>query len=199
MPEASDPDTPLLIVVTGRPASGKTTLAHALARELCCPAISRDELKEGLVNSIDRGLPEPERVQWHVYEAFFDALELLLSRGISVVAEAAFQHKLWAPKLRALREMARVKIILCAIDAAEARQRFIRRGLDDPRRVHYHGDRAVHAAKAGRDLPLGPYQPPKLDVPTLAVRTDGPWEPSMEEIVAFAGGDRFGGGKPASA
>jgi len=40
-----------LIVVTGRPGSGKTTLAHTLAKAIHCPLISRDEIKEGLVNT----------------------------------------------------------------------------------------------------------------------------------------------------
>ena len=38
---------PFLIVVTGRPAAGKTTLAHTLAQAIRCPLISRDEIKEG--------------------------------------------------------------------------------------------------------------------------------------------------------
>jgi hypothetical protein len=62
----------------------------------------------------------------------------------------------------------------------------VRRGLADPRRTHYHGDRAVHAAREGKELPLGEYAPPKLGVPTLEVCTAEDWAPSMEEIVAFA-------------
>lgn len=42
---------PLLIVITGRPASGKTTLAHVLSKEVKFPLLSRDELKEGYINA----------------------------------------------------------------------------------------------------------------------------------------------------
>jgi tRNA A37 N6-isopentenylltransferase MiaA len=40
---------PTLIVVSGPSAAGKTTLAHRLARRIGCPAICRDEIKEGMV------------------------------------------------------------------------------------------------------------------------------------------------------
>jgi len=43
---------PLLIVVTGRPASGKTTLSRILSAEIKCPLLSRDEFKEGYINTI---------------------------------------------------------------------------------------------------------------------------------------------------
>ena len=43
--------TPTLIVVSGPAGSGKTTLAHALAAAVGCPAVSRDEIKEGMVAS----------------------------------------------------------------------------------------------------------------------------------------------------
>jgi len=37
--------TPTLVVVSGPPRTGKTTLAHAIGRSIGCPAVSRDEIK----------------------------------------------------------------------------------------------------------------------------------------------------------
>jgi predicted kinase len=42
---------PVLAVVSGPMGSGKTTLAHRLARAVGCPAICRDEIKEGMVHA----------------------------------------------------------------------------------------------------------------------------------------------------
>ena len=42
---------PKCIIVTGRAGSGKTTLARKLGERLHMPLISRDEIKEGYVNT----------------------------------------------------------------------------------------------------------------------------------------------------
>jgi predicted kinase len=165
---------PHLIVLTGRPASGKTTLVHRLASAVRCPAICRDEIKEGLVNTIgsDDGLDRA------TYEAFFDTVRLLLQRRVTLIAEAAFQHRLWSPKLEELREMADVRIVVCELDLALAESRYAIRNAADPRRPHFHN--------------VGPmaeeYVAPSLDVPTLKVNTSKGYEPGFEAIVAFASG-----------
>src|SRR5215218_2684056 len=104
---------PSLIVVTGRPGAGKSTLAHALARAVRCPLIARDEIKEGLVHATgELGEPGGE-AQRRATDAFFAALTVLLDRAVSVVAEAAFQHHVWEPRLAPLRGSARVRLVLC--------------------------------------------------------------------------------------
>jgi predicted kinase len=177
---------PSLIVVTGRPGSGKTSLAHALARAVRCPAICRDEIKEGFVNTTGESGSPGDEIGRRVYEAFFDTVKLLLSRRITLVAEAAFQHKNWAPKLEPLREIARIRIVLCDINPALARARHVERGLADPDRERFHHDVAVQAAREGRELPIDSYDPPRLDVPVLTVETTDGYRPDFDAIVAFA-------------
>jgi predicted kinase len=179
---------PSLIVVTGTPGSGKTTLAHTLAKTIRCPAICRDEIKEGYVNSAGRVDHSDDAIGRHVYETFFSAIQFLLTHQITLVAEAAFQHKLWAPKLEELRQIAALRIIICAVDPRLARSRHIQRGLADPDRERFHDDRPVKAAREGIELPVGEYDPPRLDVPTLTVDTTDEYRPSFDTVVSFARG-----------
>ncbi len=171
--------SPFLIAVTGRPGSGKTTLSRRLAAELRCPAVCRDELKEGLVHSIDRGWPEPDRIQWHVYAAFFDTVGLLLRRGVSVIADAAFQHGLWSQKLEPLQAVARVKIVRCVVDPDVAHARSLERESSDPRWSHYHG---------APPAPDRTYDPPRMNLPTIDVDTTDGYAPGLSRVVAFASG-----------
>ena len=50
---------PTLVVVSGPIGSGKTTLAHKIARAVGCPVVSRDEIKEGLAHGSPEFRPAP--------------------------------------------------------------------------------------------------------------------------------------------
>jgi predicted kinase len=194
MGETTPLSQPSLIVVTGRPGSGKTTLAHALARAVRCPVICRDEMKEGFVNTTGQSGQPGDDIARRVYEAFFDTVKLLLGRRITLVAEAAFQHKNWAPKLELLREIARIRIVLCEVDPKLARARHVQRGLADPERERFHHDRALWATRDVQEPLIGSYEPPRLDVPTLSVDTSDGYHPAFDSIVSFARVNRTGSG-----
>lgn len=177
---------PSLIVVTGQPGAGKTSLVHSLARAVRCPALCRDELKEGLVHTTGIGGAPADDLAGNVYEAFFETVNLLLSHRITLVIEAAFQHKLWVPKLEPLREIAQVRIVLCTVDPELARARQIERDRSDQTRAWFHHNKLAQAVRNGSNLPLMRYDPPRLDVPTLTVDTSEGYDPDFETIVLFA-------------
>jgi predicted kinase len=172
---------PALIVVTGRPGAGKTTLAHALAQAVRCPAVCRDEIKEGLVCTIGDAADPGADLQRRATEAFFDAVALLLGRGVTVVAEAAFQHEVWSSRLESLRAIARVRLVLCEVGPELAGARQIARGLGDPARARYHSEVPGRATES-----TATYDPPRLDVPTLPVDTADGYDPAFDAIVEFA-------------
>ena len=175
-----------LIVLTGRPASGKTTLVRRLAPEIRCPLISRDEIKEGLVNTLENNVSAGFDLNRHVYKTFFETIKFLLNRKITVIAEAAFQHKLWMPELEPLMSIARIRIIYCVIDAQLAKSRFIERAMSDPDREGFHENQTTQSSKEGITIYERDYDPPQLAVPTLSVDTSNGYQPTFEEIISFA-------------
>lgn len=84
-------DVPLLVLVTGPPASGKTTLAEALARELGLPLVTKDAIKEALFDTLGTGDREWSRALGRAaFAVIFLWLGAELRAGRSVLAEANF-------------------------------------------------------------------------------------------------------------
>jgi len=177
---------PILVVVSGPPGAGKTTLAHRLARKIGCPAICRDEIKEGMVHAI--GDVAGDDFNLRTLPAFFQVLELLLGAGVTTVAEAAFQDRIWRPRLQPLRGVADVRIVHCQVTAETARDRIQRRLDANPTR-RAHADIHLVARQAhttGHDS----FHRVQLDVPEIEVDTSGGYRPTLDEIVAFVDAGR---------
>lgn len=174
---------PYLLVVTGRPGSGKTTFSRKLGDALFMPVISRDQIKEGYVHTFGKRHDAlPPEANGIATNTFFDAVGYLLERNISLIAEAAFQHKIWAPMLAPFLDKANVTLLICTIGDEAAFGRFVRRGLDNPLREYFHGDRGVDMARRGMEVKPGPYDEPRIDVPTYHIDTTAEYNPSIQDL-----------------
>lgn len=176
---------PKCIIVAGRQGSGKTTLAKKLGERLWMPVVCRDEIKEGYVSTYGIRHDElPPNTNGLVTDLFFRLVSEYLNGSVSIVIEAAFQHKVWEPRLPAILELAEVWMVLCSADEATTSSRPIRRGLENPEREHYHGDnRVVHFKKTGEILTPASYDEPHFDLPTVRVSTEDGYDPPLDEIV----------------
>jgi hypothetical protein len=114
--------------------------------------------------------------------AFFGVLTVLARAGVSFVAEAAFQDKLWRPNLLPLTDLADLRIIHCAAPAGVLRQRITRRAGTNPHRRAHDDSGLIDAIDNGTHS----FVPVTMDVPTLTVDTADGYTPDLDAIARFA-------------
>ncbi len=91
---------PLLLVVSGLPCAGKTSVAERLAIELNLPLITKDGIKEQLFNSLGwKDRDWSRKLSQASVELLFYFAESQLAVGNSLVVESNFQPDLAAPRL----------------------------------------------------------------------------------------------------
>lgn len=92
---------PLLVIVSGPPASGKTTLAKRLAAELRLPLVTKDAIKERLFDTLGRSDREwSKRLGVASSELLLDLVETQLRAGKPLVVESAFWPEFAVPRFR---------------------------------------------------------------------------------------------------
>jgi len=181
----SHPDIklPRLTIVGGRPGAGKTTLAYLLSKRIHCPLISRDAIKEGLVNTMeDKGAPGGFLAQ-SAGDTFFAVIELLLERRVTLVIDAFFPQESWQDRMPKLKQIARVNLVYCVVDADTAHQRMAQRRQEDA-----HWDEFHNKPVDQKTMPHARYEPIDLGVPRLIVDCDSDYCPNIEGIFRFTKG-----------
>ena len=113
---------------------------------------------------------------------FFEVLRTLLGAGVTLVAEAAFQDRLWRPGLEPVVELAELRIVNCVVDPAVSYARATERG----ERRQAHGDSALQIGpEQWASGVVASFERISLPAPSIEVDTTDGYAPALQEIVAF--------------
>ena len=161
----------LLVVVTGPPASGKSTLARELSSRLGIAQVGKDLIKEALYDALADERPSPQRLDGAAFALLLRLADAQLRTGVPFVIESAFDRNSTLDPILDLRERrdARLVQIHCARAPARLLAHFAERA-ESGTRHRVHGDEVgdVHALR--RDLDNGRWQP--LDLPGELIEID---------------------------
>lgn len=155
-----------LVVVSGLPASGKTTVGKALSERLSMPLIDKDAILEALFDSL--GCPDRSE-RYRLSRASDEVLYTLAEASQAAVVVNWWDHDSSPARLRGIASSVVEVFCECTVEVAAARFEGRRRhpGHHDPRRSR---EEIAEGVRRMRGTFLGP-----LGVGNLVrVNTEGP-------------------------
>jgi predicted kinase len=164
VPDLSRPS--LFVVLSGPPASGKTTLARAIAPALGLPLIAKDTIKEALMTVLPVADPEASR---QIGAASVAALLAVASQTSGAILESVWHRSRAVSDLRELP--GHVVEVFCRCDRRIAEERYRARAGTRPA-GHFDAQRTT-----------GELWNDEVAMPVaggwtvIEVRTDGPVDP----------------------
>ena len=136
---------PKLIIVTGKPAAGKSTLAKWLSKELELPVVSKDPIREVLFERLGwKDRPWAQLLGRASVDVMFYFAETELATGHSIILDNSFNPSMSNSRFQALKAEHHADSIqiVCNSDRKTLFERFKTRAEKDNRHPG-HGDSDV--------------------------------------------------------
>jgi predicted kinase len=168
---AATPDRPLLVIVDGSPASGKTTIARSIAEALSLPMLSKDVIKDALFDTLGVGDRDWSR---KVGIASVDVIlrlaaqELRSARG--VILESTLDPRFELAPLRAI--IADHPAIVVQVYCSAPVEMVVRRSLDRAASGERNAGHVDQADADGLREAVTSDRWPPLELPGTLIRFD---------------------------
>ena len=127
--------SPTLILISGPPGAGKSTLARPLAQKINAVLLDKDCIDEPFSPN-DRGAHYTRDTEPKVLQGLLNLAELNLSCGLSAILDVPWTHIMhnspeWVGRITALakKTKSRLLVLECVITPEKLRERIQNRGL----------------------------------------------------------------------
>lgn len=177
-------DRPILVIVSGPPAAGKSSLTAELRDQVQLPLLALDAIKEAVMDVLPpQTVEDTDRLGEAAERVLTTIGARLLEAGPGAILESAFQVAQASRDLRPLAERSRAVVIHCEAPKPVLVRRYRERaesGERDPGHMDRERERQLP-----RKLEEGEFEPPRLGVPVLRVDTSDRYDPPLDEVVAW--------------
>ncbi|MFO7711275.1 MAG: AAA family ATPase [Candidatus Woesearchaeota archaeon] len=184
---------PVLIIVTGLPGTGKTTIGKQISNRFSLPFICKDSIKEVLFDEL--GWNEKDlcrKIGGASYELLYHFVEMLLESRSSVVVEANFVPEIANHKFHQLRKLDFIPVqIRCFARQEIILERFKKREESKRRHPGHRVRRTMEewipilSREKSEFLSIGGK---KFDLDTTSSTTLGELEQELDQILGKSSG-----------
>lgn len=126
---------PVIILISGPPGAGKSTIARPLAQKIGAVLLDKDCIDEPFSPN-DRGAHYTREIEPKVLQGLLNLAELNLSCGLSAILDVPWTHIMhnspeWVTRITDLakKTKSRLLVLECVISPEHLRQRLHHRGL----------------------------------------------------------------------
>lgn len=184
---AAPGSSPLLVIVSGAPATGKTTIVQRIAPALGLFVLAKDDIKETLGESLrPRSLSESQALGATTFNLLFHLARQLTESGVSLVLEGPFYRGYAEANLAPAVERARAVLIHCFAQREVCVARFRERYAGGQRHpVHFDGEQPLSVGGLTNEAWERLAKPLDLRIPTLVLDTSPGYVTDLSAVLAF--------------
>jgi predicted kinase len=173
---------PALVIISGPPGAGKSSLAATISRELGLAMLAKDMFKEAIFDHLPgTDTSDAHRLGIASVGMMYDFARRQLENGVGIMLESTFDRGKAEEDVSPLLAMANAVIVHCTAPRDLILERFEAR-MGNPDRHEVHQDEE-HLDSLKQNLAAGIYEPMDLRIPTIEVDMRDPGSVDVQNLI----------------